>query len=80
MVGIVSGTAFTKPIVVALPDNTLVANTTEGTISSAEVKALRHVAELAAMVGDFNELQYAVNRARYIRQNDKVILTTAVNL
>lgn len=69
-----------KPIVVALPDNTLVAHTTEGTISSAEVKALRHVAELAAMVGDFNELQYAVNRARRIRQNDKVILTTAVNL
>lgn len=75
-----SGTDHIKPIVVALPDNTLVANTPEGTISSAEVKALRHVAHLAAMVGDFNELQFAVNRALYIRQNDKVILTTAVNL
>jgi hypothetical protein len=80
LVGIVSGTDYTKPIVVALPDNTLVANTTEGTISSAEVKALRHVAHLASMVGDFSELQYAVNRAIRIRQNDKVILTTAVNL
>ncbi len=65
-----------QPRLVVLPDKVLVTDTLIGPISTDEVMVLRHVAKLAAMVTDFDELTYAVNRAQHIQRADAVLAKT----
>lgn len=65
-----------QPRLVVLPDKVLVTDTLIGPISTDEVLVLRHVAHLAAMVSDFAELQYAVNRAQHIKRADAILAKT----
>jgi hypothetical protein len=37
---------------------------------------LRHVAHLASMVSDFDELQYAVRRAQHVKRADAILAKT----
>ena len=66
----------TAPRLVVLPHKVLVTDTLIGPISTDEVQVLRHVARLAAMVTDFDELQYAVNRAQHIQRADAILAKT----
>jgi hypothetical protein len=66
----------TKPRLVVMPDKVLVTDTLIGPISTDEVLVLRHVAHLAAMVTDFDELAYAVRRAQHIQRTDAVLAKT----
>lgn len=65
-----------RPRLVVLPDKVLVTDTLIGPISTDEVWVLRHVAHLASMVPDFDELQYAVRRAQQIQRADAVLAKT----
>lgn len=65
-----------RPRLVVMPDKVLVTDTLIGPISTDEVMVLRHVAQLAAMVTDFDELQYAVNRAKHIKHADAILAKT----
>lgn len=64
-----------KPRLIAMPHKVLVIDTLIGTTSTDEVQVLRHVAKLAAMVNDFDELQYAVRRAEHIQRADQLLAT-----
>lgn len=65
-----------QPRLVVMPDKVLVTGTLIGTISTDEVMVLRHVAHLAGMVSDFDELANAVNRALHIKRADAVLAKT----
>lgn len=65
-----------QPRLVVLPDKVLVTDTLIGPISTDEVMVLRHVARLAAMVTDFDELAYAVRRAQHIQRADRILAKT----
>lgn len=65
-----------RPRLVVLPDKVLVTDTLIGPISTDEVQVLRHVAHLAAMVTDFDELQYAVRRAQHVKRADAILAKT----
>jgi hypothetical protein len=65
-----------RPRLVVMPDKVLVTDTLIGPISTDEVQVLRHVAHLASMVPDFDELQYAVRRAQHIKHADAILAKT----
>jgi hypothetical protein len=65
-----------QPRLVVLPDKVLVTDTLIGPISTDEVMVLRHVAHLASMVSDFDELQYAVRRAQHVKRADAILAKT----
>ena len=65
-----------QPRLVVMPDKVLVTDTLIGPISTDEVMVLRHVAHLASMVSDFDELQYAVRRAQHIQRTDRILAKT----